>query len=181
MHWSNYFFYLQKIGTRYFMVAGLAFVLFYFLIKNRISYKKIQQKFPRLKDYAREIGYSILTICIFALVPLTILHVKAVRVHTFFYTDIHQYGWVYFFLAFPLMFIIHDTYFYWTHRLMHHQKIIQMVSPGSSSIYQSFSMGCLFFSPPGSNCGSRNFCRISFYHSNKPFASCHFLFCHDRV
>ncbi len=125
MHWSNYFFYLQKIGSRYFMVAGLAFVLFYWLFKNRISYKKIQQKFPRLKDYAREIGYSIITICIFALVPLIILHVKAVRAHTFFYTDILQYGWVYFFLAFPLMFLIHDTYFYWTHRLMHHKKLFR--------------------------------------------------------
>ncbi len=125
MHWSNYFFYFQKIGTRYFAVAGLAFLLFYFFIKKKIRYKKIQQKFPGQKDYAREIGYSLSTICIFALVPLLILHVKAIRAHTFFYTDIHQYGWWYFFLAFPLMFLIHDTYFYWTHRLMHHKKLFR--------------------------------------------------------
>jgi sterol desaturase/sphingolipid hydroxylase (fatty acid hydroxylase superfamily) len=123
MHWSNYFFFVQKIGSRYFIVAGLAFLLFYFVVKDSISYKKIQQKFPRAKDYAREIGYSIITICIFALVPLLILDVKAIRVHTFFYTDIHQYGRLYFFVVFPAMFIIHDTYFYWTHRLMHHRKL----------------------------------------------------------
>jgi len=126
MHWSNYFFYLQKIGTRYFIVAGIAYILFYLLIKNRTSYKKIQQRFPNLKDYAREIGYSIITIAIFALVPLLILDQKAIRFHTFFYTNVHQYGRLYFFLAFPLMFIIHDTYFYWTHRLMHHKRLFRV-------------------------------------------------------
>ncbi len=125
MHWTNYFFYVEKIGIRYFIIAGVAFLAFYLFRKNKISYKKIQKKFPRNKDYVREIGYSIITICIFALVPLTILHVAAIKTHTLFYTDIHQYGWFYFFLAFPLMFIIHDTYFYWTHRLMHHKKLFR--------------------------------------------------------
>lgn len=125
MQWSDYFYYAEKIGSRYFFIAGLAFVIFYLLIKKRISYKKIQKKLPRNKDYAREIGFSIITICIFALVPLTILHIPAIKAHTFFYTDIKKYGWLYFFLAFPLMFIIHDTYFYWTHRLMHHKKLFR--------------------------------------------------------
>jgi Delta7-sterol 5-desaturase len=126
MHWSDYFYYIEKIGTRYFIVAGLAFTVFYFLRKERIRYKKIQKKFPRKKDYAREIFYSIITISIFALVPLVILHVPKITIHTFFYTDVKKYGWMYFFLAFPLMFIIHDTYFYWTHRLMHHKKLFRL-------------------------------------------------------
>ncbi|MGN6247256.1 MAG: sterol desaturase family protein [Ginsengibacter sp.] len=125
MHWSNYFFFLQKIGTKYFIVAGIAFLIFYLLIRKWIGYKKIQHKFPGAKDYLREIGYSVLTICIFAAVPLIILHVKSIRAHTFFYTGIYQYGPLYFYLAFPLMFLIHDTYFYWTHRLMHHPKIFR--------------------------------------------------------
>ena len=33
----------------------------------------------------------------------------------------------YYILAFPLMFIIHDTYFYWTHRLMHHKKLFNIM------------------------------------------------------
>ena len=125
MHWSNYFFHLEKIGTRYFFIAGIAFIIFYWLLKNEIKYKKIQKKFPLNKDYAREIGYSVITIFIFALVPTIVLFTPSIRAHTFFYTDIHQYGWAYFFLAFPLMFIIHDTYFYWTHRLMHHKKLFK--------------------------------------------------------
>lgn len=126
MHWPGYFFNIERIGTRYFLVAGLAFIIFYLLLRNRIRYKKIQQKFPRKKDYLREIGYSIITISIFALVPLLILGNPAIRKHTLFYTNRHIYGWVWFFLAFPLMFIIHDTYFYWTHRLMHHKKLFKL-------------------------------------------------------
>lgn len=123
MNWSYYFHYIEQIGSRYFIVAGIFFLLFYILLRPFVSYKKIQQKFPKLNDYAREIGYSVITISIFAFVPLIILHVPSIARHTTFYTKIEQHGWVYFFLAFPLMFIIHDTYFYWAHRLMHHKKL----------------------------------------------------------
>jgi Delta7-sterol 5-desaturase len=126
MNWGNYFFYFEKIGSRYFAVAGIAFVLFYFLLRNKISYKKLQQRFPKLKDYVREIGYSTLTIGIFALVPLTVLHYPPISRHTFFYKNISEYGWFYFFAAFPLMFLIHDAYFYWMHRLMHHKKLFRI-------------------------------------------------------
>jgi Delta7-sterol 5-desaturase len=126
MQWWHYFYYIEKIGTRYFMIAGIAFAIFYVLRRGSARPKKIQEKFPAKRDYLREISYSVTTISIFALVPLTVLHVPAVKAHTFFYTDIKQYGWLYFFLAFPVMFIIHDTYFYWTHRLMHHKKLFRL-------------------------------------------------------
>lgn len=123
---SDYLKYLQTIGTRYFFIAGLAFVLFYLVFKNNRRFKKIQSKFPRQKDYLREIGYSITTIIIFSFVPLIMLRNTSIRQHTWFYTNIADRGWLYFFLAFPLMFIIHDTYFYWTHRLMHHKKLFRL-------------------------------------------------------
>ncbi len=123
MHISDYFHSLQVVSNRYFMVAGIAFILFYFLFRRKISYKKIQLKYPKFKDYAREIFFSVFTMCLFAIVPLIFIKNKSVVVHTMFYTKIDQYGWIYFFLAFPLMFIIHDTYFYWMHRLMHQKKL----------------------------------------------------------
>ncbi|MEO6187979.1 MAG: sterol desaturase family protein [Ginsengibacter sp.] len=126
MDWSHYFFYFQKIGTRYFLAAGIAFFVFYFLLKNKVSHRKIQQKYPLPKDYLREAGYSVTTIFIFAVVPLVILQVPEITAHTFFYKDISTYGWFYFFMAFPLMFVIHDTYFYWTHRLMHNKKLFKI-------------------------------------------------------
>jgi len=126
MEWEHYFRYMQIIGSRYFMVTATFFLLFYVFIQHKVFYKKIQQKLPGLKDYAREIGYSVLTISIFAFVPLFILHYPSISKHTTFYTRIEEHGWLYFFLAFPFMFFIHDTYFYWMHRLMHHKQLFRI-------------------------------------------------------
>ncbi len=126
MKWFySYSYYVKVIGSRYFIVAGIFFLLFYVLFKNKLTYKKIQSKLPKATDYFREIAYSVITICIFAFVPLSILHIPVISKTTTFYTKIHQHGWLYFFLAFPLLFIIHDTYFYWMHRLMHHKKLFK--------------------------------------------------------
>lgn len=123
--WKYYLFYLQTIGIRYFVLAGLATLVFYVLLKRAMRRRKLQTKNPKLDDFAREIGYSTMTIAIFALVPLAILDVPFITNKTTFYTKISQHGWLYFFLAFPLMFFIHDTYFYFTHRLMHHKKLFR--------------------------------------------------------
>jgi Delta7-sterol 5-desaturase len=125
MKWQYYFYYIWQIGSRYFIVAGIFFLLFYILLRPLKRARKIQQRFPKLDDYAREIGYSVITISIFAFVPLLILHFPFISRHTYFYTRFEQHGWLYFFLAFPIMFLVHDTYFYWMHRLMHHKKLFK--------------------------------------------------------
>lgn len=99
--------------------------MFYLLFKNTRRFKKLQPKAPKLDDYAREIGYSVMTIALFALAPVVLLHIPSIAKHTTFYKNINEHGWVYFFLAFPLLFLMHDAYFYWTHRLMHHKKLFK--------------------------------------------------------
>jgi sterol desaturase/sphingolipid hydroxylase (fatty acid hydroxylase superfamily) len=125
MNWTDYFNILQKISTRYFIIAGLAFLLGYILLYKWVGYKKIQQRLPGRNDYLREIIYSIVTMLFFAFVPLFIIKNPVIAPHTTFYMNIDKYGWFYFFAAFPIMFIIHDTYFYWTHRLMHNPKFFK--------------------------------------------------------
>jgi len=127
MHFSDYFFILNLIGLRYLVFGAIAFFLFYVLWKQKRGYQKIQQRFPKSKDYVREIGFSLLTICIFALVPLLLVNNPAVQPYTTYYKNIHQYGWFYFYAAFPIMFFLHDAYFYWMHRLMHHPKLFRFV------------------------------------------------------
>ncbi len=117
--------YLYTIGSRYFIIGGLFFLVFYILFKKKPRYKKLQAKVPARQDYTREIAYSISTIFIFALAPVVFLNIPSIAVHTTFYKNIGQHGWLYFFIAFPLMFLMHDAYFYWTHRLMHHKKLFR--------------------------------------------------------
>jgi lathosterol oxidase len=55
------------------------------------------------------------------------LYSDAIRPHTTFYKHIGDYGIPYFIIAFPLMILMHDTYFYWLHRLMHSPWLFKMV------------------------------------------------------
>jgi len=71
--------------------------------------------------------YSVSTMLIFAAVPLLLIYNPEIRPHTKYYTDIRQYGLPWFIAAFFIMLIMHDTYFYWTHRLMHHKRIFPYV------------------------------------------------------
>jgi sterol desaturase/sphingolipid hydroxylase (fatty acid hydroxylase superfamily) len=116
------------IGSRYLIISTLAFVIAYLLLRKIIASTKIQQRFPRIKDYLREIGFSILTIFIMAFIPSFILGIPAIAKHTSFYTDIDQIWLAIFYSCFsPDGLFLHDTYFYWLHRLMHHPRLFRLV------------------------------------------------------
>lgn len=110
------------VALRYFLVAGVAFIIWYLIFRRRIFHRKIQPKMPRMKDYRREILYSCLTIVIFSLVPVLFLFTP-LRPYTQYYNDPSGHSTLWLIAAFPLMFIIHDAYFYWAHRLMHHRRL----------------------------------------------------------
>lgn len=121
--WFDFF---LIIALRYYLIAGLAFVVWYVIRNKKVAYQKIQLKIPELKDYQREILYSSITIVIFSCVPYFLLNTD-IRQYTLFYTDINTYGKLWFWLAFPVMLFLHDAYFYFAHRLMHHPKLFKHV------------------------------------------------------
>jgi sterol desaturase/sphingolipid hydroxylase (fatty acid hydroxylase superfamily) len=125
MTWEGYFKLITLIGGRYFIIAGIAFLLFYVILKNRTRLKKIQARFPKPADYSREIFFSVLTILLFGIVPILILK-TSLRQYTLYYTEIEKYGYTWFWLAFGVMLLLHDTYFYWVHRLMHHPRLFRV-------------------------------------------------------
>jgi Delta7-sterol 5-desaturase len=127
MNWDLYFKYVTIIGSRYMILTTLAFIIFYILLRKTNAGKKIQLKYPKSGDYSREIFFSVLTIFIMAFTPAFILGNQSFAKHTQFYTEIKQYGWIWFTLAFPIMAIVHDTYFYWMHRLIHHPDLFRAV------------------------------------------------------
>ena len=113
------------IVMRYLLIAVVIYVVFYFLLKRVLKYRKIQDKFPKLIDNLRDIFYSLLTVTIFSTV-VTLTFWRAFP-YTNMYMEIDKYGMVYYWITYPIMFLIHDTYFYWTHRFMHHPKIYKWV------------------------------------------------------
>ena len=127
IQFDKYLFFLERVASRYYLIAGSVFLLFYIILKNNIIKQKIQSLFPKNADYLREIFYSTITIFIFSLIPLFFIANIAVRPYTTLYENISDHGWLYYFLAFPVMFIMHDTYFYWTHRIMHHKSLFHIM------------------------------------------------------
>ncbi len=114
-----------RIGIRYLIVAGFAFLFFYILFKNQVAARKIQPRFPLSKDYRRDLGYSLLTIAFFAVVALiTFVWLKPYHI---LYDDLGDKPAGYWVLTLIPMFFIHDFYFYWIHRMMHHPKLFRSV------------------------------------------------------
>lgn len=115
----------QNITFRYFLIAGLAFLIFHIILKKPFHIRRIQSKFPKITDYGRDIIYSLLTVLIFATMATIVF--LGVYPYTNMYRDINEYGMAYYWLTIVLMFFIHDTYFYWMHRLMHYPKLFKHV------------------------------------------------------
>ena len=126
MHFGETWYGLLLVITfRYFLIAGVAYIIWYKLLRTKVSYKKIQLRFPANKDYRREIYYSLITIVIFTIVPVLMLQTPF-RKYTQYYNEVNEHSLLWFWLAFPLMFLVHDTYFYWMHRLIHHPKLFRL-------------------------------------------------------
>ena len=123
---NGFWFILLLVLLRYLVVAAAAFAAFYFFWKSKWSFKKIQIRFPKRSDYLREIGFSLVTVVVFAAVGYT-LFFTPIRSFTKLYTSIDEFGLAYFYTSVVLMLLIHDTYFYWTHRAMHSSALYKRV------------------------------------------------------
>ncbi|NCN10399.1 MAG: sterol desaturase family protein [Leptospira sp.] len=110
---------------RYLIFAGIAFSLFWVLWKKKLQHKWIQQ--DRVRDNSKirhEIKYSLLTMIVFGFTGILVFTMKSLG-WTMIYKDISEYGLPYFFVSLIALILFHDTYFYWTHRMMHHPKLFK--------------------------------------------------------
>lgn len=123
---KSFFTILIVILMRYVVLALIAFLIFYVLKKDSWLVRKIQQKFPLREDYYREISYSLFTALIFAIIGYLVYLTPFVDLTKVYY-KISDFGTTYFIASIFLMIIFHDTYFYWTHRLMHNKGIYRWV------------------------------------------------------
>ncbi len=115
----------METGLRYFFFAGLAWLLAYVLFRRIWAHRKIITRPPLGADIRREIALSVMTILIFGAVgAATVLARKAG--YTQMYFRIENYGWPWFFASIAIAIFLHDAYFYWTHRLMHHPRLFRL-------------------------------------------------------
>jgi len=111
-------------AIRYFLIAGIPFCLFYLLLPRKLSKFKIQQKLASKKDFFREIVHSMQSTLIFTVISVA-LFFSPICQYTMIYTNINDYPIWYIPVSVAISLVIHDTYFYWMHVLLHHKKIFR--------------------------------------------------------
>ena len=113
------------ITLRYLFFAGVAWLLGYVLFKRRWSHRKIVPRLPETAEVRREFGYSMLSLLIFGVTgTATLLAGRAGW--TQMYWRVSERGWGWFVLSIVCAIFIHDAYFYWTHRAMHHPRLFRL-------------------------------------------------------
>jgi lathosterol oxidase len=121
---TNYPFQLSLAFIRYFSFSGFAYFVFWQWNRERLAKFRIQKGDPATKTLAYEILWSIVTLMIFSAIGVFTFWLKQ-KGYTQIYSDVSAHGWLYLFVSCILTLVIHDTYFYWTHRLMHHPRLFK--------------------------------------------------------
>lgn len=114
-------------GFIYLVFALPAFLIFWVLGKRFFKARRIQSK-QRAdhKNIRRELFFSATTLLIFCLVDTSILIAEEYGL-TKIYVDSSNYPWWYWGFSLGAMILLHDAYFYWAHRLMHHPLLYKYV------------------------------------------------------
>lgn len=109
---------------RYLLVVGPMYLVFWKLLRTRMQHRRIQRVFPPRRRLIGELLWSMSTFAIFTAVGVTMFFLNQ-HGWTRLYRDIGERGWGYWALSIALMLVVHDAYFYWTHRFMHHRKVFR--------------------------------------------------------
>lgn len=112
--------------VRYFATAGF-FYAYYQKVKSNKTTKTILSSRPLKKDQIRkEIYWSVLSSAIFAFFG-AILYWCWLQGFTAVYLDPAEFGYWYLPVSLLLVLLVHETYYYWLHRAMHHPQIYKHV------------------------------------------------------
>lgn len=122
---NTLYLFLIVVG-RYFAIVGVAYYFCYVRHAKDWAHKKINpEKQPR-EIIRSEIYWSVLTSGLFAVAGAVLVWTWE-NGYTRLYMDPGEYGYLYLVLSIPLLMFIHDTYFYWMHRLVHLKPFYQSV------------------------------------------------------
>ena len=113
-------------ALRYFVFAGGATLLVLKARETFLQKHRIQKTSLKKADFLRELKYSLFTFFIYGLIFALIFN-PHVRPLTQVYLNINEHGLWWSVLSFPALMLIHDTYFYWMHRMVHKPALFNSI------------------------------------------------------
>jgi len=114
------------ITGRYFLIAGIFYLIFYVWLPEKWKARKINTRNYKKGQFKIEVKWSMVTSLLFSFAgtATVILWQKG---YTKVYTDADLYGWWYLPVCLVIFMLLHETYYYWLHRWMHHPSIFRIV------------------------------------------------------
>lgn len=111
---------------RYLLIAGLFYSVFYLWYPKKWLHKKINTRTYPKNQFKKEVAWSTITAFIFALAgaAAALLWQKGwLKI----YMDVNDYSLWWLPASVAIAMLLHETYYYWVHRWMHHPKIFRIV------------------------------------------------------
>lgn len=122
---TTLFIFLGVFG-RYVGIAFLFDFLFNRAFKEKFASREVQTRPRHPKQTFLEIGWSLVTSLFFA-VAGTLMVIAWQKGYTRVYTEWDRYPAIWFVLSIMIVLFLHETYYYWLHRWMHHPKVYKYV------------------------------------------------------
>ncbi|MBI1391251.1 MAG: DUF2147 domain-containing protein [Alphaproteobacteria bacterium] len=119
--WSQIF--PHDLG-RYFIFAGLTYFTVNLGLRQTLADRKIREPVPGAAQVRREILSSIRTAAIFAASGALLVMLDDAGVLKAYENPL-AFGWGYLALSMIALIVLHDAWFYWTHRLIHHPRLFR--------------------------------------------------------
>jgi len=109
---------------RYALGAGGVYLIVNRWLARHLRHQKIQEQTPDWPQIRRELLTSACTVLVFAATGLVIglAHTSGLIP---IYDRVEAFGSPYLIGSLALIIIAHDTWFYWTHRLIHHRRLFR--------------------------------------------------------
>jgi len=134
-HHSFWFYWTAFFGlilSRYFVVAGGAYLLFYtgFCVNiQKFTGRGLRLKPPKAESIVHDIRLATFSTLFFATAAAFVIW-SYEQGTTRLYTDLSQYGYWYAVVSFVLMLVLQDAYFYFIHRAFHHPALFKYLHAG---------------------------------------------------
>jgi sterol desaturase/sphingolipid hydroxylase (fatty acid hydroxylase superfamily) len=124
--WALYLAMFVLQVARYALIAGVPYLYLHRWRSDDYARVRIQSQPPPRRLLPQEIGYSLSTMAVFSLSAIPIRMAENAG-WSKLYFDAADFGWPYFWFTVLGAIVVHDTYFYWTHRALHFRPLFRAV------------------------------------------------------
>lgn len=111
---------------RYLLGVGLVWLVVNVALRRHLAGRRILDGAARPGQIGHELRYSLATVVIFAATGL-MLWLLAANGQVRIYDDVALHGRIWWWASLALIVVVHDAWFYWTHRLLHHRRWFRLV------------------------------------------------------